>query len=381
MGVPDWHSIPQPPPPKIALRRYTPGMIRRLALLLLLLAACAPAPPALPTLAVLPSAAPPSSTLLPPSSTHTPLPPSSTPMPTSTPLPPTGTPLPATRPTRTPAQPTQAAPTLTITPSLTITSTITPTPSSTPTATLDLGPLAALAQAAANATVLPLEQRYPAPTLTALAQAAASLRQATLSAFATLPPPGVTSGPGVVLVTPQGTSLPLATLPPAPTGPCPVSPPGGLGGMLAQDPALAASIGCPSGAFTTLAAAWQPFERGAMLYLQGTPGAIYVLTSDGRFRRFDDTWQAGVNPESGGLVPPPGLVEPIRGFGKVWRLNPDVQAMLGWGTSSERGDTATLQPFERGRAVALSAQAQTVLLADDAQFTGGGVWRSFAGSF
>ena len=34
-------------------------------------------------------------------------------------------------------------------------------------------------------------------------------------------------------------------------------------------------------------------------------------------------------------VPPPGLEQPIRGFGLVWRSNPRVQDRLGWATSPE----------------------------------------------
>ena len=32
-----------------------------------------------------------------------------------------------------------------------------------------------------------------------------------------------------------------------------------------------------------------------MIYVQGI--GIYVLTFDGRFRRFDDTWVSGVDPD------------------------------------------------------------------------------------
>jgi hypothetical protein len=127
-------------------------------------------------------------------------------------------------------------------------------------------------------------------------------------------------------------------------------------------------------------AAWQAFERGFMIYLQGSPSVIYVVSNDGRFRRFNDTFVSGVDPESGGETPPQGLLEPVRGFGKVWRSNMDVRTLLGWATQPESGDTATVQPFDRGRAVYLPGQGQSYFLIDDAAQPGG-TWRVVSGSF
>ena len=50
-----------------------------------------------------------------------------------------------------------------------------------------------------------------------------------------------------------------------------------------------------------------------------------------------------------GLTPPPGLYEPSRGFGKVWREFPDIRAQIGWAVENERAVTASYQVFERGR--------------------------------
>jgi hypothetical protein len=36
-------------------------------------------------------------------------------------------------------------------------------------------------------------------------------------------------------------------------------------------------------------------------------------------------------------VPPPGLYQPIRGFGKLWRTHPEVRDRLGWATAPEQG--------------------------------------------
>jgi hypothetical protein len=267
-------------------------------------------------------------------------------------------------------------PTPTLTPSLTITKTITPTLTNTPTSSPEPG-LASLAFLAGQVTIAP----YPPPTQTALAIAAEQLRQSTLAAGLGATPTPVTGAvggtPGVIVLT-SPPVVTLATLPPAI---CTTQPPGAIAGMLSADPAFAPLMGCPTGTTTQITAAYQPFERGAMIYVQGTPGLIYVLTNDGRLRRFNDNWISGVDPDSGGLTPPPGLIEPIRGFGKVWRENIDLQIALGWATAGESGMTATMQLFDRGRALYLPAPSLTYLLAEDVPFTGGGSWRSFGGGF
>ncbi len=52
--------------------------------------------------------------------------------------------------------------------------------------------------------------------------------------------------------------------------------------------------------------------------------------------------------ETLGLNPPPGRLEPKRGFGKVWREKPGVREALGWATNPDRGDRATMQLFDQG---------------------------------
>lgn len=37
------------------------------------------------------------------------------------------------------------------------------------------------------------------------------------------------------------------------------------------------------------------------------------------------------------IVPPAGLYQPIRGFGKLWRTNPHVRDGLGWAIAPEQG--------------------------------------------
>src|SRR5690606_26034051 len=125
----------------------------------------------------------------------------------------------------------------------------------------ELGMLALLAE---RATILPPDQLYNAATLTAVAHAGETL-VAGRSAFAATPTPAL--GTAVL------GGLPIASLPPANVV-CTVPPPGMLGSAIAADPSLAAQIGCPVGAVFSTTTAAQSFERGTMIYLQGSPSYI-----------------------------------------------------------------------------------------------------------
>lgn len=298
----------------------------RFGILLLvgLLAACgADTPPdtaALPTLAQFPT--------LTPTDTPTPVTPSAT-------------------PTVTPTEPPTATITPTVTPSATITDTPTPTPSHTPTAT-----------------------DTPAPT----ADNQGVMALALLALQATVLPPAFLPGDPAQAV-PATQPLPAAT--------CAYLPPGGFGLVFTGDPALIQQIGCPVGqppVTASVSSAAQVYERGAMFWLQGSPDAIYALFAGGRFQRYDDTYNPNTDPFSGGEAPPPGLVEPVRGFGKVWRTFPEVRNGLGWALNAEAGGTATVQRFERGHMLYLPQRADILILVDD---PGGlaGSWRAVPGAF
>lgn len=229
--------------------------------------------------------------------------------------------------------------TVTVTPSTTITDTPTPTFTPSPSPTQRQSPLLFLAQVAARATVLPAQFQPPTP----------------------LPSQG-------------NQSIPLVAQSPSS---CPQLPPGGFGVLFFGTPALVGQLGCASGTATTVNNALQTFERGTMIWLNGP---IYVLLDDGRFWRYDDSFVAGVDPESGGEVPPAGLLEPVRGFGKIWRTVPDVRSGLGWGTSAEAGGSATRQRFERGWMIDLTQRGDILVLVED---PGGatGSWQAYPGSF
>jgi hypothetical protein len=99
---------------------------------------------------------------------------------------------------------------------------------------------------------------------------------------------------------------------------------------------------CPREAAVETAAAEQPFTGGLMIWLEAHD-AIYILYPGGAWQRFADTWSAAEAEGDPALAPPDGLYQPVRGFGKVWREQPEVREALGWATSPELGFTSQVQ--------------------------------------
>lgn len=101
---------------------------------------------------------------------------------------------------------------------------------------------------------------------------------------------------------------------------------------------------CPSGAAISTWTAEQMFQGGRLIWLEqaqtggvGMLPQILVFYDDGRYEQHPDTW-TNAEPESDpAIVPPAGLFQPVRGFGKIWRENPSVRDRLGWATAPEQG--------------------------------------------
>lgn len=94
----------------------------------------------------------------------------------------------------------------------------------------------------------------------------------------------------------------------------------------------------------------QPFEHGVMLWRSDT-GQIFALwTQDGRqnWRAFEDTFAEGEPEIDPALTAPGGLQQPARGFGKIWRQNPELREALGWAQVRENKSEALIQTFEHG---------------------------------
>ena len=92
----------------------------------------------------------------------------------------------------------------------------------------------------------------------------------------------------------------------------------------------------------------QRFENGIMFWREDDR-RISALLSTGYWIEVDDTWREGQADSDPGLVPPAGLLQPVRGFGKVWReLLRGPDAAISWAVEPERAYQAAWQQFERG---------------------------------
>ncbi len=102
-------------------------------------------------------------------------------------------------------------------------------------------------------------------------------------------------------------------------------------------------------------AAFQPFEKGAMIW-RGDTNQVYVLYNDGSWEQFADTWQSDQPESDPHIVPPAGRLQPKRGFGLVWREHEQVLEGLGWALEEESTHLVLAQAFERGALLKLDGQ-------------------------
>lgn len=98
-----------------------------------------------------------------------------------------------------------------------------------------------------------------------------------------------------------------------------------------------APASCPADAPLYSQAVQQTFERGQMIWIS-TQGRIYVLYNDAKkpaWEAYADTFKDGQPDHDVSLSAPPNLIQPIRGFGLVWRSQPHVRDRLGWANGPE----------------------------------------------
>ena len=96
----------------------------------------------------------------------------------------------------------------------------------------------------------------------------------------------------------------------------------------------------------------QLFEHGRMFYLQPNQ-EIWVMIdgadqNSGAWHIYQDTWVEGMTEFDSAIVPPEGLFQPQRGFGKLWRDRREVRDALGWALDTEYGHVTTYQYFAGG---------------------------------
>lgn len=100
--------------------------------------------------------------------------------------------------------------------------------------------------------------------------------------------------------------------------------------------------GCPTPALSSPAAE-QSFAGGTMIWV-GAEDRIIVLFADGmlpKVSNFTDDWDGEPICDLG--PPPPGLLHPTRGFGKVWCEHEMVRNRLGWALEPETAYETILQ--------------------------------------
>jgi len=112
-----------------------------------------------------------------------------------------------------------------------------------------------------------------------------------------------------------------------------------------------ASVVCPAAEAIYPTAAEQPFEHGRMIWLKETrvgefvdENVIFVLYENGQLEKYQDKWMPNEPDSDPTFVPPEGLYQPIRGFGKLWRENKSVRERLGWARTPEQGFEGAWQP-------------------------------------
>lgn len=175
------------------------------------------------------------------------------------------------------------------------------------------------------------------------------------------PTPTVT-GTSVAYPTPTATAT-IASVPL-----CTVTPAGSLGAIWNSDTMVRSHLRCPTSAQLVTDMAEQPFEHGNMLW-RHDKGRIYVLYNTGGWHWFFDTWQEGEAPYSCQVEgPASGLLQPIRGFGRLWCEQPEVREGMGWATLEEWGTQGTVQDFEEGVMFDMPGEGIFIL------YAGSGTW-------
>lgn len=121
----------------------------------------------------------------------------------------------------------------------------------------------------------------------------------------------------------------------------------------ASDTAQAA-LGCPTGLPYEATGAVQVFERGFMLW-RSSDRRILVVADSGSWYLVPDTFVEGQMEEDPGINPPANRLEPIRGFGKVWRETPAIREALGWALAEEMYGSLKWLDFTGGMVVSDTA--------------------------
>ncbi|PJF40540.1 MAG: hypothetical protein D6737_01600 [Chloroflexi bacterium] len=95
----------------------------------------------------------------------------------------------------------------------------------------------------------------------------------------------------------------------------------------------------------------QLFEHGRMFWLQPTK-EIWVLKitdeTGGTWEVYEDLFEEGDVEFDPDIIPPENMYQPERGFGKLWRDNPEIRQALGWGITPEFGYVSSYEYYPGG---------------------------------
>jgi hypothetical protein len=187
------------------------------------------------------------------------------------------------------------------------------------------------------------------------------------------------------MVTWTGASIDPPGTAAAPSATCPTPPIRGFGNVWSNNDEVRSLLNCPSGPEQAADVTLQQFENGWMLRIPSAtptqPARIYALFNDGQdYASFPDAWSADTDPVSTGLNPPAGLLEPQRGFGKVWRegSGAHVRERLGWAVSAEQSGSGSRQSFRGGQMVYVPGPRLIFALTGSNTAE---LWRSFPDTF
>jgi hypothetical protein len=145
-------------------------------------------------------------------------------------------------------------------------------------------------------------------------------------------PPGASNTPGAASATAitEPTRLPTNTAQPSPTT-----------NSTPLPPASPLPANFPTPLYAEYPIAEEVFEHGRTFWLRDNL-QIWVMfnvppdnPNGGDWFCFNDTFQEGEPEIDPSLIPPEGMYQPRRGFGKLWRNNPEVRDRLGWALTPE----------------------------------------------
>ncbi len=100
------------------------------------------------------------------------------------------------------------------------------------------------------------------------------------------------------------------------------------------------------------------FEHGRMFWIQPRK-QIWVMYDSGQgsgeWKVYDDTYEDTEAQSDPTIVVPDGKLQPTRGFGKLWRNNPEIKDKLGFGITPEFGYVSNYEYYPGGQ---IDAQGQ-----------------------